>query len=107
MSHLENFLKDTIQSMNAVRMAEITGDMSHLKKIGAIKREFQTSASIAPKVGASVTEYSIKGDLPNVLKAIEALYDQYHPAGYDTTVHSIRYDGEQYIARMSRLNSCE
>ena len=109
MSDLGDFLKDTITSMNAVRMAELTGDMSHLRKIGALKRPIDAAMKIEPRVGVSMTEYRITGDLPNVLKAITALFEQFHPAGYGTYVHSISYtnEGAQYVARLSRSNSCE
>jgi len=109
MSDLGDFMKDTIISMNAVRMAEATGDMSHLRKIGALKRPIDAAAKIEPRVGVSCTEYRLTGDLPNVLKAITALFAQFHPAGYGTYVHSISYtnEGAQYVARVSRSNSCE
>lgn len=106
-SDLGDFLKDTILTMNAVRQAEITGDMSHLRKLGALKRPIDATAKIEPHVGVSMTEYRMSGDLENVLKAITALFGQYDPRGYGTRVHAIEHNGEQYVARMSRSNSCE
>lgn len=106
-SALSNFLFGTINDMNAVRAAELTGDMSHLEKIGAAKRAIDTTAAITPHRGVSMTEYSIKGDLPNVLKAITAFFEQYHPEGYGTRVHEISYGAGQYSARVSRSNSCD
>ena len=98
-----------ISDMNHVRAAELTGDMSHLDKIGATKRPIDAAAKIEPQVGVQSTEYRITGDLQNVQKAIAALFEQYHPAGYGTYVHSISYtnEGAQYVARVSRSNSCD
>ena len=102
-SDLGNFIFDTLDSLNRVKRAELTGDMSHLK------RPIDAAAEIKPNRGASVTEYRVTGDLPNVLKAITALFEQFHPAGYGTYVHSISYTNEsaQYVARVSRSNSCD
>jgi len=109
MSDLGDFLKDTITSMNAVRMAEVTGDMSHLRKIGALKRPIATETKIEPRVGVSMTEYRITGELVHVLNAVEALFGQYDARGYDTRVHAIELSaqGPLYVARMSRSNNCE
>ena len=108
-SDMGNFIFDTIIAMNAVRAAELTGDMSHLDKLKALKRPIDATAKIEPQVGVQSTEYRITGDLPNVQKAIAALFEQYHPAGYGTYVHSISYtnEGAQYVARVSRSNSCD
>ena len=99
----------TITAINAVRQAELTGDMSHLQKIGALKQPIDAAVKVEPVSGVSMTEYRITGDLPNVQKAIAALFEQYHPAGYGTYVHSIGYtnEGAQYVARVSRSNSCD
>jgi hypothetical protein len=109
MSNLGDFLKDTITSMNAVRLAEETGDMNHLRKIGALKRSISTETTIEPRVGVSMTEYRITGELVHVLNAVEALFGQYDARGYDTRVHAIELSaqGPHYVARMSRSNSCE
>jgi len=109
MSDLGDFMKDTIISMNAVRMAEATGDMSHLRKIGALKQPITTETKIEPRVGVSMTEYRITGELVHVLNAVEALFGQYDAHGYGTRVHAIELSaqGPHYVARMSRSNSCE
>lgn len=106
-SDLANFIFDTITSMNVVRTAELTGDMSHLDKLSALKKPINTTAKIEPRIGVAVTEYRLTGDLPNVLKAITALFDQYHPVGYGTQVHAIQHHDGLYVARVSRSNSCE
>lgn len=62
---------------------------------------------VTPGVGA--TEYRITGDLSAVFQAISAVFRQYHPQGYGTMVHTISttdYSGN-YVARMSRSNSCD
>ena len=75
-----------------------------------MKPEFPVAPAevkITPGVGA--TEYKITGPLESVFEAIRAVFDQYHPHGYGTMVHQIStesYSGN-YVARMSRANSCD
>ena len=55
-----------------------------------------------------MTEYRLVGGLEEILKAIAGLFLQYHPNGYGTSVHSIHMGADgQYVARVSRSNSCD
>ena len=58
--------------------------------------------------GCASTEYRIRGALPDVLRAIEGLFKEWHPCGYGTHVHSISTEnGVIYSARVSHSNSCD
>lgn len=108
-SSIGNELFQLVSDMNYIRAAELTGDMSHLDKIGGTKRPVEADVKIEPLRGVSTTEYRVTGTLVEVQKAIASLFEQYHPAGYGTYVHSIGYtnEGAQYVARISRSNSCD
>lgn len=87
---------------------DINSELSRIFDAAAARdREEKAKAAVVPQRGASVTEYQISGTLESVLKAICALFQQYHPSGYGTYLHSMRYSDQQYIARVSRSNSCE
>jgi hypothetical protein len=76
------------------------------------KVDLAAEAKIEPVRGNSCTEYRITGRLDAVFAAIESLFTNYHPHGYGTRVHAIDmgYGGKDdglYIARVSRMNSCD
>ena len=57
---------------------------------------------------AQSTEYVITGALNDVFAAIETLLYEYGPQGYGTRCNGIAMKdfGPEYVARMSRANSC-
>jgi|RhiMethySRZTD1v2_1073278.scaffolds.fasta_scaffold1587672_2 hypothetical protein len=67
-----------------------------------------SGAVIEKTTGCSHTEYRITGPLEAVFKEITSLFVNYHPFGYGTHVHALSMKGEdQFVARVSRLNSCD
>lgn len=56
-----------------------------------------------------MTEYLVTGSMDAVFLAIRVLFAQYHPCGYGTRVHSLEIKdfGPNYVARISRANSCD
>lgn len=64
-------------------------------------------AVISEKRGNSSTEYGIRGELPAVLDAIESLFDRYAADAYGTHCHQVSFFDGEFVARVSRSNSCE
>ena len=64
-------------------------------------------AEVEERRGNQSTEYRIRGHLAAVLAEIAARFSQFHPEGYGTMCHAIQHESGQYVARMSRSNSCE
>ncbi len=71
--------------------------------------ELPAQAEVTEKRGVQSTEYRIVGSLAAVFAAIERIFNQNHPFGYGTMVHTIQMTNTEdvYAARMSRSNSCD
>ena len=57
--------------------------------------------------GGSTTADHLRGELAEVLDAINLIFRQYDPRGYATRVNHIEFDGKEYVAKVSRGNSCD
>lgn len=59
--------------------------------------------------GVSSTEYRLTGALDSVLEAIKRLFAEYPPQGYGTRVAALQQalEGDAYVARVTRANSCD
>jgi hypothetical protein len=60
--------------------------------------------------GEFTTKTEIRGPLDEVLEAIKSELVNYDPRGYGTSVDSLHFAAHsdtEYVARMSRMNSCD
>lgn len=65
-------------------------------------------AFITPTRGNTDTEYSIVGELPNVLAAVKRIFEEWPSLGYGTYVkYMTQLSDGSYGAQMGRHNSCE
>lgn len=58
----------------------------------------------------SSTEVTVTGTLIEVFEAIQSEFINYDPRGYGTSVQTIHmdgYSGDRFMARISRMNSCD
>lgn len=70
--------------------------------------ELVDGAVVKPNRGVSATEYTITGELENVLRAVKAIFDAYPPQGYGTDLkYMCQLSDGNYGARMGRANSCD
>lgn len=66
-------------------------------------------ATISQKRSMSRVEYNVRGSLQAVLQVVESLMCNFDPRGYGTMVEQLYQDplSDQFIARVSRLASCD
>lgn len=68
----------------------------------------EPSAMTTARKGVSQTEYRIVGTLQGVLDGCRNVFQTYPAGGYDTRINAMELGDEgYYVARMSRMNSCE
>lgn len=67
-----------------------------------------SDATVTKEVSVNRVAYTIKGNLEAVFWAIEDLLGSYDPRGYGTSVDTIHMgDDGQYVARVTRMHSCD
>lgn len=58
--------------------------------------------------GTQSTAHHLKGELGEVLQAVEGLFRKFNAQGYGTRVSEIVMDDDgQYSAKLVRFNSCD
>lgn len=65
-------------------------------------------ASVTPNKGVSSTEYSITGELPGVLRAVQSIFETYPSFGYGTHIkYGTQLSDGSYGIQMGRSNSSD